>query len=165
MDFLSSILRFFAEQMWAIPVIGALVASLAFLYGRRWLTPRPPPPAPPIEEQTNLETARLGKKKSGPDRRAAPRRKGNRVEVFLTDDVKRPPIHGWVVDRSIGGLCLMVEKALTEGQVLQVRPRQAPQTAPWTAIEIRSCRSDGSEWEVGCRFVKPPQWNDLLLFG
>jgi hypothetical protein len=165
MDSLSSILRFFTEQMWAIPVIGALVASLAFLAGRRWITPRPPTVTRPIEEETNLETARLSKRKSDPDRRSAPRRKGNRVEVFLTDDLKRSPIHGWVVDRSMGGLCLMVEKALTEGEVWQVRPRQAPQTAPWTAIEIRSCRADGGEWEVGCRFVKPPQWNDLLLFG
>ena len=65
----------------------------------------------------------------------------------------------------MGGLCLVVEKPLEEGAVLKVRPRQAPQTAPWTAIEIRSCRADGGEWEVGCRFVKQPQWNDLLLFG
>jgi hypothetical protein len=36
---------------------------------------------------------------------------------------------------------------------------------PWIPIEIRSCRADGNEWEVGCRFLKPPPWNDLMLFG
>jgi hypothetical protein len=165
MDFFAAMLRFFAEQMWAIPIIGALVASLAFLAGRRWLVPRPAVATPPPEEPTNLVTAQLGKQKSTPDRRSSPRRKGNRVEVFLTEDLKRAPIEAWVVDRSLGGLCLIVDKQLAEGSVWQVRPRQAPQTAPWLAIEIRSCRAEGGEWEIGCRFVKPPQWNDLLLFG
>ncbi|HWG44015.1 MAG TPA: PilZ domain-containing protein [Gemmataceae bacterium] len=153
-------------MLWTISIIGVLVASTAFLMGRRWLISRPAPAAPPPQPEagpTMLTTASM--KKSEPDRRSAPRRKGNRVEVFLTDDPKRPPLLGWVVDRSMGGLCLVVEKPLTEGTQLNVRPRQAPQTAPWTAIEIRSCRADDGEWEVGCRFIKPPQWNDLLLFG
>ncbi len=163
-----SIVNFFTNQPWVIPVlvIGLLVASLAFLVGRRWLIVRPPAVEegpPPEEGMTTLTTAQP--KKSEPDRRSAPRRKGNRVEVYLTDDSKRPPLQGWVVDRSMGGLCLIVEKPLTEGSVFNVRPRQAPQTAPWTAIEVRSCRPEGGEWEVGCRFVKTPQWNDLLLFG
>jgi PilZ domain len=113
---------------------------------------------------SNLVTAKMGKKTES-DRRSAPRRKGNRIEVLLTDDKKRQQAAGWVVDRSMGGLCLIVDKPLTEGSTLNVRPRLAPQTAPWTSIEIRSCRPEGGEWEIGCRFLKPPQWNDLLLFG
>ena len=65
----------------------------------------------------------------------------------------------------MGGLCLIVEQPLKEGIVLNVRPRKRLRSAAWTAIEIRSCRADGDEWEIGCRFVKTPQWNDLLLFG
>lgn len=165
MDSFSSILRFCTEELWTIPVIGALVTSLAFLVGRRWLAPRPQAVPPPREEEPNLVTAKLGRQQAEADRRAVPRRKGNRIEVFLTDETKRPPIQGWVIDRSMGGLCLMVESELAAGATFNVRPKQAPQTAPWTPIEIRSCRGDGLEWQVGCRFVKPPQWNDLLLFG
>ena len=167
MKILLSLLSFFTDQPWSIPLIGILVASLAFMMGRRWFAFRHVgvKDQPSEEPISNLMTAQVMKKKSEPDRRSAPRRKGNRVEVHLTDDSKRPPLLGWVVDRSMGGLCLIVEQPLKEGAVLNVRPRQAPQTAPWTAIEIRSCRADGGEWEVGCRFVKTPQWNDLLLFG
>jgi hypothetical protein len=156
---------FFTNQPWTIPVIGVLAASLAFLVGRRWLGGRPSAAvkAPPRESATVLTT--VTPKKADADRRSAPRRKGNRVEVHLTDDSKRPPVLGWVVDRSMGGLCLIVEEPLSEGTVLNVRPRQAPQTTPWLPIEIRACRPDGCNWEVGCRFLKPPQWNDLLLFG
>jgi hypothetical protein len=151
-----------------IPVIGALSASLAFLVGRRFLVrPSPPPPAPAIPQlppdSTPLVTASL--RKSDPDRRGAPRRKGNLIEVYLVDDPQRPPLHGWVTDRSMGGLCVIVDKPLTAGTVLNVRPRKAQQTAPWIPIEVRSCRADQGEWEIGCKFVGTPQWNDLLLFG
>ncbi|MGH7171561.1 MAG: PilZ domain-containing protein [Gemmataceae bacterium] len=162
-----SLLNFFIDQPWTIALIGLLVASLAFMMGRRWFVLRPSAVKEKAAEElpSNLVSAAVLTKKSEPDRRSAPRRKGNRVEVYVTDDSKRSPTLGWVVDRSMGGLCLIVEQPLKEGAVLNVRPRQAPQTAPWTPIEIRSCRADAGEWEVGCRFVKAPQWNDLLLFG
>jgi hypothetical protein len=165
MTALLSSLKFFTDQPWTILLIGLLVASLAYLFGRRFLVARPvPKQEEPVEEVSPLlTTAKL--KKAEPDRRLAPRRRGNRVEVHITDDSKQELLLGWVVDRSMGGLCLIVETPLTEGATFNVRPRTAPKTAPWTAIEIRSCRADGPEWEVGCRFIKPPQWNDLLLFG
>jgi hypothetical protein len=169
MDSLPSLLNFFTKQPWTIPVTGLLVASLAFLMGRRWFVARPAPaPEKPVEEPLTplLTMTATATKQSQPDRRSAPRRKaGSRVEVYLTDESKGPPVLGWVVDRSMGGLCLNVEEPLEEGMILNVRPRKAAQTAPWLAIEIRSCRPDGNVWEVGCRFLKPPQWNDLLLFG
>ena len=163
---MNSYFSFFTDQPWTIPLIGLLVSSLAYLMGRRWLVPRSAARQTPLPEEmspTVLTTATL--KQAEPDRRSAPRRKGNRVEVHLADDSKNPPQMGWVVDRSMGGLCLIVEKPLTEGATLKIRPRQAPQTTPLIAIEIRSCRADGGEWEIGCRFLKAPQWNDLLLFG
>jgi hypothetical protein len=164
MTSLFSSLTFFTDQPWTIPLIGLLVSSLAFMMGRRWLVARPVAKAEQGQEGvTTLTTTKLKPKE--PDRRAFPRRKGNRVEVHLTDESKQEPLLGWVVDRSMGGLCLIVEKSLDEGAIFKVRPRTAPKTTPWIAIEIRSCRPDNGDWEVGCCFVKPPQWNDLLLFG
>lgn len=169
MNSLFSMLTFFTDQPWTIPIIGMLVTSLAYLMGRRWLVARPARESDDAAQTAVtplLTMTTVRKKESKPDRRSAPRRKaGCRVEVFLTDESKGPPLLGWVVDRSMGGLCLSVEEPLKEGTIFNVRPRKAPQTAPWLAIEVRSCRADGSVWEVGCRFVNAPQWNDLLLFG
>lgn len=166
MNFAFSSLSFFSDQPWSIPVIGLLVASLAFLMGRRWMVPRPAPESEPqAEDAVNQYLASRGKK-SDPERRACPRRKaGNRVEVFLADESKQPQLFGWVIDRSMGGLCLNVEKPLSQGTILNVRPRNAPQTMPWIPIEIRSCRPEGNEWEIGCRFLNPPPWNELMIFG
>jgi hypothetical protein len=166
MDSLFSSFRFFTDQPWAIPAIGLLVASIAFLVGRRWLVPRPipEPELSPEEAASQYLSSKLQLSQS--DRRSCPRRKGgNRIEVDLTDDAKESQLLGWVIDRSMGGLCLYVEKPLSAGTILNVRPRNAPKTSPWIPIEIRSCRPDGNEWEVGCCFLKPPHWNDLMLFG
>jgi len=168
MNALPTLLTFVISQPWIIPVIGVLAASLAFLMGRRWLVARPVSPENTAEEPQTvlLSLAAARANQASADRRIVPRRKaGKRVEVYLADNPEAIPQLGWVIDRSMGGLRLNVEEPLSEGTILNIRPRNAPQTTPWLAIEIRSCRSDGSHWEVGCCFVKPPQWNDLLLFG
>ncbi|HEY7330234.1 MAG TPA: PilZ domain-containing protein [Gemmataceae bacterium] len=162
-------LSFFVDHSWIIPSIGLFVAGLAFMMGRRFLVSRPAPPVEKLSEEPEtpfLSITAARQNQSRPERRAAPRRKaGSRVEIYLTDDTKKKLLPGWVVDRSMGGLCLNVEEPLDEGTILNIRPRKAQQTAPWLSIEIRSCRPNGPSWEVGCRFLKSPQWNDLLLFG
>jgi hypothetical protein len=161
---LLAVFDFAAELPWTIPAIGVVVASFAFVMGRRLIASRPAPTPAPAAAPTGppVDVFLHG---SSRDRRAAPRRKGNNVEVFLAEAPDKEPIPGWVADRSVGGLCLMVERPVPEGAVWHVRPRSAPDSAPWTPIEVCSCRAENGEWEVGCRFVKTPQWNIMLLFG
>jgi hypothetical protein len=101
------------------------------------------------------------------ERRTSLRRRGTEVEVRLRDaDGKREVGTAWVVDRSMGGLCLMTPEQIEKGTVLSVRTLNAPETIPWIQIEVRSCRVlDRGGHEIGCQFVRPPTWNILLLFG
>jgi hypothetical protein len=32
-------------------------------------------------------------------------------------------------------------------------------------LEVKNCRLVGSEYELGCQFVRTPPWSVLLLFG
>ena len=66
---------------------------------------------------------------------------------------------------SVGGLCLLVEKALPEGTMWRVRACSAPDSTPWAEVEIKTCRPEKGDWEVGCRFVQTPTWAVLLHFG
>ena len=103
---------------------------------------------------------------SGSERRTGLRRKGNEIEVTLRDaDVKVNLGIGWVLDRSVGGLCLKVQKKFDVGEILSVRPSSAPTTLPWLQIEVRSCRAEDGAWELGCQFTHQPTWNVLMLFG
>jgi hypothetical protein len=145
---------------WTILAIGIVFGCFAFVLGRRFFTPRPgePPPAEKPPEDVFVEGSTM-------ERRAAPRRRGNSGEVFLAEASDKEKLPAWVLDRSVGGLCLSVDAPLPVGSVWQVRPRTAPETTPWTPVEVRTCRPDKGEWEVGCRFVKTPQFNVMLLFG
>jgi hypothetical protein len=134
--------------------IGWMVASA---FRRRPAPVEPPKPAaPPVMR---------GPEKSW-EKRGFTRRAGNAVPVVFTtsgnDDVME---NGWVVDRSAGGLCLSLEKPLDVGTFLRIRPSKAQVTAPWIEIQVKSCRADEANWELGCQFVTIPPFNTLLLFG
>lgn len=123
--------------------------------GRQVRAPSFVPPAP-------LAAALI----DGPEKRADFRRAGNPVLVFVADaDQQRNPWNGWVVDRSRRGVRLAVERPLKVGSMYTVRPAQAPQATPWTALEVRHCSELDGHWEIGCRFLQPPPVAVLMLYG
>ena len=103
---------------------------------------------------------------SASERRAEFRRKGKHVKALLASEDGRQELGwSWVVDRSATGLCLKVDQEMSVGTILSVRPMNAPENTPWMQIEIKNCRPMDIHWEIGCRFVRPPAWSLLLLFG
>jgi hypothetical protein len=100
------------------------------------------------------------------ERRGAARRGGNPIGVLITDEeAKAEPIHGFVLDRSTGGLCISCDAEVEEGTILSVRTANAPQTAPWVQVEVKNCRRNGRDFELGCQWLRTPPWSVLLLFG
>ena len=100
------------------------------------------------------------------EKRKSLRREGNPVEVFITDaEEKIEPIRGWVVDRSLGGVRLLVYELVEVGTALRIRPRQAPPGVPWTQVVVKSCEPAKSGYQYGCMFHPPPPWSIMLLFG
>jgi hypothetical protein len=140
---------------------GIAVACLAFVVGHRFLSP-PKVKAPRAASPEQGDVFLYGSQR---ERRAAPRRRGNSIEVYLAQSPDEEKIPAWVVDRSVGGLCLTVEAPVEQGSLWQVRPRKAPDQAPWTPIEVCTCRQERGTFEVGCRFIQTPPWNVMLLFG
>jgi hypothetical protein len=100
------------------------------------------------------------------EQRKSYRRQGNPVEVFIAlAGQKDRPARGLVLDRSIGGICLLARSEFKAGTPVAVLPTNAPNTTPWVDIEVRSCRESDEGYELGCQFVKTPNWSILLLFG
>jgi hypothetical protein len=149
-------------QTWAIPAAGMLAALLSLVVGRlifsrsrsRGEAAADKPTHDPFDQGSVTE------------RRGSARRKGNVVEVLVTgSDTEEEPARGWVVDRSMGGLCLTLNEEVAPGTVLNLKPRNGPPATPWVEVEVRSCKKDRSGYEVGCQFIRTPPWAVLLLFG
>jgi hypothetical protein len=70
-----------------------------------------------------------------------------------------------VEDRSLGGLSLLAPRPAAVGSVWNARPCNAPRATPLVPITVRTCVAEGSEWKLGCQFVKTPSYAVLLLFG
>jgi hypothetical protein len=161
-------------ELYAALAAGLATAGLALFAGRRMLaatpTARPAPPpraAPPPPRATPLPAAvedafRLGVT----DRREAPRRAGNCVDILVEGGPGALPSLAWVQDRSSRGLALVLGREPGEGARLRVRPAGAADSLPWTEVCVRSCAPAGpGTWRVGCEFVRTPPWNVLMLFG
>jgi hypothetical protein len=148
------------KETWLILFIGIATACAAFAVGVTTLRKRPlqaPKPAAPPDAVPAGGTN---------ERRAALRRGGHPVTVDLHDpDELLPSQTGWVLDRSVSGLCLTVPNALPIGSFWKVRPCNAPQTTPPVRVVIKTCVSDGAEWKLGCSFEKTPNYAILLMFG
>ena len=155
----------FLSEAWLVLLIGFGTAGLAFVVGwtarrrRRAATgARRPGPLTPASDPFLTGPAN--------DRRSSSRRGGHPVTVQLADpDEKAPPQAGWVVDRSVGGLCLMVRQPVQIGSFWKVRPAEAPRTTPPVLVEVRTCVAAGAEWKLNCRFDKTPSYGVLLMFG
>jgi len=103
---------------------------------------------------------------SAQERRSTPRRKGNPVSVHITDPRGAgDPFQGWVVDRSAGGLRLLVDEAIPAGTLLKVRPSKAHGNFPWIQVKVKSCYPERRSWNLGCQFLEKLTWEDLQLFG
>jgi hypothetical protein len=87
------------------------------------------------------------------------------VEVLLPASEEGPRVRGQVLDRSQGGLRILIDEAVDEGTELKVRATTAPATSPWIDITVPTCRRDGVQYEIGCQFRQTPPWNVLLHFG
>jgi hypothetical protein len=150
---------------WALPAVVAVaglgVLLLVFaLLGRRGQDSAPP-------EKPNIalprEAARDGK---GDERRRWPRRGGNPTRVLLSSNKGRgEQSEGLVVDRSLGGICLLMNKQVPRGTTLSVRAVHAPEHVGWVEIKAVYVREVGERWQVGCQFVGTPPLSVVLLFG
>jgi hypothetical protein len=100
------------------------------------------------------------------DRRGAVRREGAPVRVLLSSATFHNGVNdGYVVDRSTGGLRILIQSAIAPGSTMQVKAVNAPDTVGFVTVIVRSCRKNTDHFELGCEFEKTPPWNVLLLFG
>ncbi|HVS34040.1 MAG TPA: hypothetical protein VMS17_00565 [Gemmataceae bacterium] len=149
--------------IWPLLLIGLGTASLAFVLGWTASRRRYANTAAPKDRVTPDEADGQG---PANDRRAAGRRGGHPVTVHMTDpDEKAQPQTGWVVDRSVGGLCLMIRQPVPVGSFWKVRPTDAPRTTPPVLVEVKTCVLAGDEWKLNCRFQRTPSYGSLLMFG
>ena len=144
------------------PIVGLSSAGLVLVGGRLWLRSRRGKAPPPITV-VGPDPFEEG---SATERRSALRREGRHVRVYITDAAAEgQPMEGWVLDRSVGGVCLSVTRQIPIETIVSVRACNAPDTIPWTQIRVMRCRWEGGYYELGCEFLRTPSWATMLLFG
>jgi hypothetical protein len=121
-----------------------------------------PEPAPAAPVDAKVETT-----ESKGDKRRNPRRPGRSVEVFvhMPGQLQESSIKGVILNRSVGGLGILVGDEYLVGSTLGVLPAAASKLTPWVEVEVKSCRRNGEDWEIGVQFLKVPPYSTMVLFG
>jgi hypothetical protein len=115
--------------------------------------PAEPAPAAPAEAPWD-----------GVERRASPRRGANLVPVLVRGAAAQgEPVRAWVLDRSNGGLGLLVGEPLEVGTVVGVCPDQPGARA--AQVRIVYCKRERIRWRVGGQFVEKLSWDVMRAFG
>jgi hypothetical protein len=149
--------------MWVIGATitaGLAAATLVFLLGyqlilRYW--PSPPPLPSPVTSD-DLWGGVF-------ERRRWFRRWGNPVQVVVRDPLKGKSILGLVVNRSQGGVAVLLDERHQPSTVLSLRPPDAQEDMPWVKVEVKHHRRAGRQWLIGCQFVEAPPWNVVVWLG
>ncbi len=84
------------------------------------------------------------------ERRGRPRGPGGPARMLVRYAGLTQPVFCHLVDRSQGGMRLLVPFAVPKGTVLYVREGAATPGAPWERAEVRWLRDRSERWEVGC---------------
>jgi hypothetical protein len=117
--------------------------------------------AAPLELQEDREFISVG----GAERRDGRRRWGNPTAILMTAPGSADQQHGLVVNRSTGGLGILTDKALSPGELVTIRPVEAPSYIPEAHVQIRHCRNVGKAVLLGCEFCQDIPWNVRVWFG
>ena len=89
------------------------------------------------------------------ERRAWPRCR-NQLPVLVSDpgDALEDPYPACIVDRSRGGLCLLIGPTeIEEGTILGVRPTATAPYAQYIDVRVMNRRRQGKSVHLGCEFV------------
>jgi len=110
----------------------------------------PPPAAPPQVVQTSHSF----------------HRSGNPIPVLIAvTGVDEDATSGWVVERSLGGMTLMLDQEVPLGTQVRVRnARPACTRSSWTAATVKQIHPVGSSFKLVCRFVEKPSWEQMQQF-
>jgi hypothetical protein len=100
------------------------------------------------------------------EQRHSPRPWGPPVEVKVSNSpLSGKPWPGWVVNRSLNGVCWSSAEAIPVGTVLSIRATVAPENIPWTRVEVKHCKFKVNRWLIGGQFLETVPIEVLRLFG
>ena len=152
-------------EIWTAPAVGLSSACLLLIAVRMFLQGRKPE-APPAPAKKDAAAEDSGNYPAVGERRASVRRQGYTIQVLIADvNANTEPFSGCVRNRSFGGLCLVVPRAVEANAILSVRTADASAETPPVQVRVKWCRAREGSWELGCQFVRTPPYCQLLLFG
>ena len=99
------------------------------------------------------------------ERRAGRRRWGNPIEVQISSRLWPGYVCGLIVNRSTGGVAVVLDREVPGGTAVGLRSVEAPVSTAAVEATVRHCRKAGKNYLIGCEFAGEVPWNVRVWFG
>lgn len=101
----------------------------------------------------------------GAERRSSRRRWFNPTSVSFYTALEGKERHGIVINRSSGGVALLVDHDFAADETLFVRALEAPDSVPVIQVKVRHSRRAGRNYVLGCQYCQELPWNVKVWLG
>ena len=100
------------------------------------------------------------------ERQQSQRVVGNPIPVLLAPrDGDDEVLSGWIVERSLAGLTLLLDQELPIESVWRIKNARPSCTRPeWVTITIEACLPEGNAFKLDGKFLQHPTWQDMQQF-
>jgi hypothetical protein len=122
-------------------------------------------PADALREPVATVEDLLYQTQGGLEKRSGRRRWGNPTEVHVILPTGPSRVHGLVINRSTGGLAILVQQEVPAGTSIKIHSVEAPRSVPFTELQVCHCRKAGRLFLIGCEFREDVPWNVRVWFG
>jgi len=163
-------------ELLALLRVGAMTTPAA-LPGPQPSQPRPKPVPPPPAAQS--APVRRPERQPRPEphpaydpflsggsseHRRTPRRGCSSVAVLIGRPREHEQVEGWVVNQSLGGMCLSSPRTYEVDTVLRVRPKRGGESSPTVEVRVRAVSTEGHHFKLHCQFTTQPSASTMMAF-
>lgn len=112
---------------------------------------RPTPASAPVDA---MSAANFAAPMGGAEKRRSPRRGSGLAVVHISrTGAWGKPTEGWVINKSLGGMCLCSPRRFDEGTLLKVAPKRRSSEKAEVELHVLHVRQEGARYILHCQFV------------
>jgi hypothetical protein len=142
-------------QLWSLPLVTLVSVGVGLALGwflaMRHMTATVVGSGP---HSTGKKPASVHDEKYWAEKRSSPRFVARSSHVQVTESPGHATaIEGVLLNRSLGGLGLSVDRQFQSGKILHVKVGGDAEAAGWVRVEVRYCRFERGRWTLGCKFL------------
>jgi hypothetical protein len=164
-------------ELLALLQVGAMTTPAALPGPQPAQTSPKPVPPPPVAQPAPVRKPERQPRQEPPssfdpflngagsaEHRRTPRRGAASVAVLISRPRESEHVEGWVINHSLGGMCLSSPRTYEVDTILRVRPKRGGESPPAIEVRVRAVSAEGHQYKLHCQYTTQPSASTMMAF-